>query len=100
MGKPGILIQIGGMRDRKHWREGETFGTNRGRGEDSFNHCLFPPSGRLQDLSDKAFSSRYRWSSGWVGRRKRRSHLSLFASSLGDFSTAFLVTTPILHFDF
>ena len=29
MGKPGILIQIGGMRDRKHWREGDTFGTNK-----------------------------------------------------------------------
>lgn len=41
MGKPGILIQIGGMRDRKHWREGETFGTNRGRGEDSHSITVF-----------------------------------------------------------
>ncbi len=36
----GILIQIGGMINIKDWREGETFGTNRGRGGDSITDIL------------------------------------------------------------
>jgi len=36
----GILIQIDGMIDIKHGREGDTFGMNRGRGGDSITDIL------------------------------------------------------------